>query len=664
LVGEAAVQALHQLASLERLGLLLVGVVAGLLVGMLPGLGGITAVSIVLGFALRQDPAAAVAVLLGAAAVVHTSDTITSVLLGIPGSAASTVSAIEGYRLTRAGEAARALAGAFAASVVGGLVGAIGLTFAIPVGRPLVLSLGMPELFMLTVLGVVYAGTLLGRDRVKGMLAGCMGLVLGTVGRSPLAAQFRFDFGWTYLMDGIPLGPLALGLFGIPEVVWLLAERGQIARRHGIGGGWARGLRDVWRHRWVVLRGALVGLWAGLLPILGPVAGALMAYGQAKASRRGDREAGGAGLAGMLAAEAANNATFPGDLVPTILFGVPGSVAAAIVVGALLRWGIYPGPRILNDHLELIYVMVWSYALATMAGAILCFGVSPLVARITNVRVGLAAPPIVLLLLVGAYAANSELGDVAILLGAGLLGVGLKLAGWPRAPLLIGFVLALPLERYLGGTMALYGWRWLLRPGVLLVAGVIAAPFVWKLLRTRPRVPRKTAGSHEAGALAPDSEEEGEEAEEGGQGSPQWDLGLTAAAGLSLLAAAAFATALVPGARELPLLGGLVGLVLAWGRFARLWRSKTWGSSLRAAQGQPAVKVVEATAWVAALAAASALVGLRPAAVLWSCALSVFVGKLRPMAGAAYGLLVTVLVDWVARVSGLVLPSGLLLNLW
>ncbi len=667
-MAEAAIQALRELGSLERLVFLLVGACAGLVVGMLPGMGGITAVSIVLGFALRLDPAAALAVMLGAAAVVHTSDTITSVLLGIPGSAASTVSAIEGYRLTRAGEAARALAGAFAASVVGGLVGAIGLTFAIPLGRPLVLALGMPELFMLTVVGLVYAGTLLGRDWTRGILAGCMGLLLGTVGRSPLAAQFRFDFGWTYLMDGIPLGPLALGLFGLPEVIHLLAERGEIARRHGMGRGWTRGLQDVWRHRWMVLRGALVGLWAGLLPILGPVAGALMAYGQAKASSRRREEASEVGLRGMLAAEAANNATFPGDLVPTILFGVPGSVAAAIVIGALLRWGIYPGPRMLTDHLELVYVMVWSYALATVVGAALCLALTPAVARITNLRVGLVAPPVLLLLLVGAYGANADLGDVVVMVGAGLLGLALKLAGWPRAPLLIGFVLALPLERYLGGTVALYRWGWLLRPGVWVIGAIIAAPFVWKLWEWgkmrwlgRGDGPDGMGGGREV--RGGEEEEEREESEDDERGKREWDVGLTVGIGVMMVAAVFYSAMLVAGARELPLVVSAVGAGLGLGRLAWLWRVKK-EKDKDDQQTREGKQLAEATVWVAIMVGGTFVVGFRPAALLWCCAISMAIGKLRLPTAAAYGFLVSVLVDWIARMSGVEMPAGFLLKVW
>ncbi|MDR7386753.1 MAG: tripartite tricarboxylate transporter permease, partial [Armatimonadota bacterium] len=194
-MAEAALRALEVFASPDRLVLLLAGILAGIVVGLLPGMGGIVAVSLILPYVFRMDAVAAVAVLTGALAVVHTSDTITSVLIGAPGSAASATSVIEGHPLARQGQAARALSAAFLSSMIGGLLGALGLTLSIPVARPLVLSMGAPELFMLTALGVSYAGSLLGKEVRKGLLSGLLGMLFGLVGPSPAAAQVRFDFG-------------------------------------------------------------------------------------------------------------------------------------------------------------------------------------------------------------------------------------------------------------------------------------------------------------------------------------------------------------------------------------------------------------------------------------------------------------------------------------
>jgi putative tricarboxylic transport membrane protein len=194
-VAEALGAAVELFANPTRLGMLMLGSAVGLVVGILPGMGGIVAVAILLPFMLKLDPFAALAMATGALAVVHTSDTITSVLIGAPGSAAAVPTMIEGHPMARRGEAARALAAAYLSSLLGGVIGALGLTLSIPLARPIVLSFASPELFLLTVLGVSFAGNLLGKEPLKGLAAGLLGLLLGTVGPAPAAAEVRFAFG-------------------------------------------------------------------------------------------------------------------------------------------------------------------------------------------------------------------------------------------------------------------------------------------------------------------------------------------------------------------------------------------------------------------------------------------------------------------------------------
>ncbi|MBI3998465.1 MAG: tripartite tricarboxylate transporter permease, partial [Armatimonadetes bacterium] len=542
---DAALTALAIFADPARLGLLLVGVLAGIVVGIMPGMGGIVAVSLVLPYIYRLDAIAAAAVLTGALAVVHTSDTITSVLIGAPGSAASATSVIEGHPLARQGQAARALSAAFLSSLIGGLIGALGLTLSIPIARPLVLALGSPELFMLTALGVSYAGSLLGKEVRKGLLAGLLGLLLGMVGPSPAAAQVRFDFGLLYLSDGVPLVVVALGIFGIAEVIALLSRGGAIAQETSLGVGWAQGLRDVLQHRWLVLRGALIGVWAGILPALGATAGTWMAYGHVVATSKDRSQFGKGDIRGIIAPEAANNAVAAGDLIPTLLFMVPGSASAALLVGALLRYGILPGPRIVTDHLSLIYVIIWSYALANVVGAGLCFAMSPAMARLTQVPFARLAAPVLITIALGAYQTTQDMGDLVTLFLLGLLGWTMSRTGWPRAPLLIGFVLAGPMERYFVITSNLYGWAWLGRPGVIIIGAVLVAPFVWGLSswlrrRSTPQEAQRQMGQRSAIDLV-----------------------------MSLLMLALLSGALVemqryvPAARLMPLLAATPGLALA-----------------------------------------------------------------------------------------------------
>lgn len=637
-MAEAALQALQVFASPERLALLLFGILAGIIVGILPGMGGIVAVSLLLPYVLRMDAVAAVAVLTGALAVVHTSDTITSVLLGAPGSAASATSVIEGYPLARQGQAPRALSAAFLSSMLGGLIGALGLTLSIPVARPLVLALGAPELFLLTLLGVSYAGSLLGKEVRKGLLSGLLGMLLGLVGPSPAAAQVRFDFGSLYLMDGLPLAVVALGLFGVAEVVDLLARGGSIAQAAVLGRGWLDGVRDVLRHRWLVVRGALIGMWAGILPALGATAGTWMAYGHVVATSR-DREKFGKGdIRGIIAPEAANNAVAAGDLVPTLLFMVPGSASAAILVGALLRYGILPGPRILTEHLDLVYVIIWSYALANVIGAGICFLASPGLAKLTAVPFARLAAPVLVFMMLGSYQASQEVGDLVSLVAVGALGWLMGAAGWPRAPFLIGFVLVGPMERYFVITKNLYGWGWLGRPGVWVLAAALLAPFVWSALRwlrgSRPGRAAQTPAAARDGL----------------------EVALAACVLTVFAAAAFFAAQLVPGARELPLLVSGAGCTLGAAQL---------GAALsgRSAPEEPAdaARVVRSAGVLAVLAGFVLLtqwVGFVPSAgllTLWVC---VRWARMHPGLAAAYTVAVAVVVYRLAPLLSLHLPAG------
>lgn len=643
---ETALTALGIFADPARLALLLVGVIAGLIVGIIPGMGGIVAVSLLLPYIYRLDAIAAAAMLTGALAVVHTSDTITSVLIGAPGSAASATSVIEGHALARQGQAARALSAAFLSSLIGGLIGALGLTLSIPIARPLVLSLGSPELFMLTALGVSYAGSLLGREARKGLLAGLLGILIGMIGPSPAAAQVRFDFGRLYLMDGVNLVVVALGIFGVAEVVNLLARGGAIASTSALGSGWAQGLRDVLQHRWLVLRGALIGVWAGILPALGATAGTWMAYGHVVATSR-DRERFGKGdIRGIIAPEAANNAVAAGDLIPTLLFWVPGSASAALLVGSLLRYGILPGPRIMTEHLDLIYVIIWSYALSNVVGAGICFAISPALARITHVPFARLAAPVIIAIALGAYQTTQNMGDLTALLILGLLGWTMAQTGWPRAPLLIGFVLAGPMERYFVITTNLYGWSWLERPGVLIIGAVLIAPFIWGVWSMFRR--RRAAAGH-PGTPAPE------------RTAPS---GLDLA--LSVVVLLIFAGALLemrtyqPGAKLLPGLTALGGLGLGALQLVRVMQGRsllgtdapTTGADLRrGALGFVSIGMFFLLTW---------LFGFHPAAAGFLLAFALGPAHLSPVKSVVFSAATVGVFAGMAGLLGLHLPTGVL----
>jgi putative tricarboxylic transport membrane protein len=484
---DAALIALGRFADPVHLVMLMAGVLAGTVIGILPGLGGIACVAILLPFIYTLDVHTAMILLVGSLAVVHTSDTITSVLIGTPGSAAAAATILDGHPLAKQGEAGRALSAAFLSSMIGGLIGTVFLTLSLPIARPLVLLFGSPELLMLCVLGLSFAGFLTGGAPLKGGLAACLGLLLGSVGSAPADAVDRYTFGQLYLIDGIPLVGVALGVFGIAEIIDLLAKGGQIAERIPLGRGWLQGAKDVWQHWGIVVRGSLIGVWAGILPGIGATAGSWMAYGHVVAMAR-DREKFGKGdIRGVIGPESANNSVEAGDFIPTLLFSVPGGAPSAILLGALFFYGIQPGPRMVQENLDLIFTIIWSFAIANTIGAGLCFLMSPALARLTWVPFARLAPAVVVTIFFGAFQSSQQFGDIYAMLGLGLLGWLMKQLGWPRAPFLVGFVLTKPTEQYLWLSIERYGFDWLWRPGVIVLGLLLVASIIWTIRQKRER---------------------------------------------------------------------------------------------------------------------------------------------------------------------------------
>jgi putative tricarboxylic transport membrane protein len=454
---------------------MLLGVAVGLIVGILPGLGGIAGMSILLPFVYGMDTVSALALLIGLLAVVPTGDTFASILMGIPGSAASQATILDGFPMAKRGEAARALSAAFFSSMLGGLFGALVLTGFIVIARPIILAFSSAELFMLTVLGLGMVGVLSGSSLTKGLLSCALGLLLGMVGAAPATGEWRLVSGVEYLVDGLPLVVVALGLFAIPEIIDLLRRHTAIARVATLGRGWLRGIRDTLREWAVVLRCSGIGCLIGAMPGLGGSVADWMAYGHTVQLAKDKSQFGRGDVRGVLAPESANNAVAGGALVPTLLFGIPGSGSTAIFLGGMVLLGIQPGITLIETRLDLVYTIIWTLALANVVGAGLCVAVSPAVARITTLPYAYVAPFMLMIIFFAAYQATSQWGDILALLVIGVLGLYMRRFGWPRPPLIVGFVLAPGAENYLYQAIQFHGWAWVMRPGVLIIAAITIA---------------------------------------------------------------------------------------------------------------------------------------------------------------------------------------------
>ena len=466
------VEALTEITSGTHLLYLIGGVMMGLVVGIFPGLGGIVGLSLLLPFLYGMDPTSALAMLIGLVAIIPTSDTFTSVLMGIPGSSASQATVLDGFPLAKKGEAARALGAAFSASMFGGLIGVVILTVVIVVARPVILSFTSAELFMLTILGLSMVGVLAGNSLHKGLLGAGLGLLFGALGGAPATGEYRMAFDSPYLGDGLPLVVIGLAMFAVPEIIDLLRAGGSISRTQALGHGWMRGLKDMWLYKWLCVRCAGLGVLIGALPGLGGSVVDWIAYGHAKQTVKDASQFGKGDIRGVLAPESANNAKEGGGLIPTLLFAIPGSGSMAVFLGGMELIGLEPGPSMVEGKLNLTYVIIWSLAIANVVGAGACLLISKQVARLTTIRYAFLAPFMIMVISFAAFQATRDLGDLVALFVFGMLGILFKRFGWPRPAFLIGFVLADNSETYLYQAIQFYGPEFLLRTGVLIIAAL------------------------------------------------------------------------------------------------------------------------------------------------------------------------------------------------
>jgi putative tricarboxylic transport membrane protein len=522
---------LAQVFAWPTFGLMLIGMALGFVVGLLPGLGGPTTLALMLPFVFKMTPVEAFAFLLGMLAVTATTGDITSILFGIPGEPTTAATIVDGHAMAKNGEAGRALGAAMMSSLIGAVFGAVVLGLAIPIVRPLVLTLGSPEFFMLALLGITFVASLSGEALLKGLLAGGLGLWLATIGLDPVTGTQRYTFGQLFLWDGIGLVPVTIGFYAIPELIDMAIAGSSIAKLDvgRVGGVW-EGVRDTFRHWLLVIRCSALGTFISIIPGLGAATTQWLAYAHAVQSSSGRERFGKGAVEGVLGPGAANNSSLGGSLVTTVAFGVPASVATAILMGAFFVQGLVPGPAMLTPapkgHLAVTLAMVWTIVVSNIITVAVCLVFMGPLARITQIRGTLLVPFIMILVYVGAFAEKNVFEDLGVVLAFGALGWIMSRLDWPRPPLLLGLVLGPLAENRLFLSTDNYGLGWLLRPGVLIILAIILAGLAVPIVQQR----RRGAAPAQPAATAPPS--------------IPWRLGSATAfnAGLVLLFAAALWT--------------------------------------------------------------------------------------------------------------------------
>ncbi len=487
---DALASGLSQVFTWPTFSLMCIGIFVGFWVGMLPGLGGPTTLALMLPFVIRMSPVEAFAFLLGMAAVTGTTGDITSILFGVPGEPTTAATVVDGHPMAKNGEAGRALGAALMSSLVGAVFGAMCLALSIPFVRPLVLSFGSPEFFMIGLLGVTFVVSLSGGKLLKGLISAGLGFCLAMVGLDPITGIERYSYDQLFLWDGIGLVPVTVGLFAIPEIIDLAVRGGSIAKQ-GVTrlGGVMQGVKDTFHHWRLVLRCSALGACVGVIPGMGGAVGQWLAYAHAVQSSPDKERFGKGAVEGVLGPGAANNSTLGGAFIPTIAFGVPGSVVMAVLLGAFIIQGIVPGPDMLlpppRGKLDLTFSFVWIIVVSNLIAVAICFLFLNQLARVTRIRGSLIIPFIILLIYLGGFAEKNAAEDMLVVLAFGILGWVMVKLDWQRPPLLLGLVLGPLMENRLFLSTDNYGAAWLWRPGVLILFALTLLGIFYPVMKKR-----------------------------------------------------------------------------------------------------------------------------------------------------------------------------------
>lgn len=485
---EASLAALDHLFSPGPLLAMLLVLPVALFSGLMPG-GGLPVSVIVLSLAVHLDPWVAITIVVFHMAASDITEPIPAILFGVPGSRSSQATVLDGYPMAQKGLAGVALGASYTTTIVGGVVGAAALLLALPVSRQILQWFGSAEFFLLSLMGIMAVAVVSAGAFVKGMLTAAFGIAIAMVGFSDLGGKVRASMGFDfYLWDGFGLVPIVVGLFALPEAIALVVGDTTIARerldtllREAKSDVW-RGMWEAWRHKWLMVRSSLIGVFVGIMPGVGGSAAHWIAYAQARQTEPGAMETFGKGdIRGVIASDAANNSVDGGVLIPTVVFGIPGSGGMAIVLAILVLTGIAPGPGMLTRHLDLTVSMVYTIVLANLVVVPIMLAFAPTFCRIAVIPPNVLAPVVVAIVSLAALAASSSLGDLVAVLAFGVLGVFMKRYGWPRPPILIAVALADILERFLWISVNNYGFGMLLRPQFLVILGLMVVATLFSL---------------------------------------------------------------------------------------------------------------------------------------------------------------------------------------
>lgn len=455
-------EAFSQLLSASGLFLIISGTLLGIFVGAIPGLTGTMTIALVLPLTYGCDPLLSMAFLISIYVGAVSGGMITATLLRMPGTPASIITTLDGYPMAQNGQPSRALGLGVMASFVGGL---ISWGFLIALTRPIAIlssKFAYFEYFSLVMMALVLIATLGGKSLSRSLFSGFLGILLAMPGINAATGEARLTFGFTDLNDGFKLLPVLIGLFAVNQILQDIRDidrKGEPIELDQPGIGVRFG--DLAKHGVNLIRSSIIGTWIGILPGIGANIGSVSAYSAAKSLSKDPDQFGTGCEDGVVAAEAANNATIGGALIPLIAMGLPGSVAEAVLLGALVIHGLQPGPRLFDESPQMVYTIMGAMFIANMVMAVVMLFSMRQLAKVTRVPRAYLLPVILCFCVVGSYALSNRLFDVWVMIGFGVIGYALERCRIPLAPFIIGFVLGPIAEKNLSlGLQASNGSYW------------------------------------------------------------------------------------------------------------------------------------------------------------------------------------------------------------
>jgi putative tricarboxylic transport membrane protein len=503
-----------ELVSFVSVAMLLIGLLAGIVVGATPGLGGVVLLSMILPFLYGMSIKSGIVLMLAGEAGIYFSGSITSILLGTPGTPEAAATIFDGYEMTKQGKAARALGISATATTLGGWIGFVLLLAVIPAMIPLIRLFQPSDYLMLAILAILLIGQLRAGSVTKGILSGLFGLMVSYVGYDPITGIQRFSFNILSLYNGFNIAAVALGLFAMSEMFVLYGQHAVIGGAGSIDDAAAffsklppgrrviDGVFDVLRHWKLVLQSGLIGTFIGALPGIGGTAATFISYGVAKrTSRHGDKF--GTGIPeGIIAPEAAVMAKEPGSFIPTVALGVPGSAGMAVVLSGLTILGVAPGPTMLTSHLNEVFEGAFTIGVASLLGSVLGLLMAPVLARALRVPPYTIVPFIFALCFLGAAASGYTFAMAVVVFGFGIVGIVMRQFHYSPAAAILGFVLGPIVEQNLYLAINLQGASALTRPMTDGLTFLVLLMIVWpavssgrRWLKTRRDLSRKVKTS-------------------------------------------------------------------------------------------------------------------------------------------------------------------------